>query len=156
MGEANSRGALWSAMATTGLEDGRVERFESTLRGELVRPEDAEYDDARVVWNGVIDRSPALVVRCAGVADVQRAVGFARETELPLSVRGGGHNVAGTAVCDDGLVVDCSAMTAVRVDPVARTAWVESGATWADVDHETQAFGLATPGASSPTPGSPG
>ncbi|WP_440989016.1 FAD-binding oxidoreductase [Haloarchaeobius baliensis] len=133
-------------MESTAPDDGPVEQFESTLRGELVRPGDAGYDDARAVWNGVIDRSPALIVRCAGVADVQRAVGFARETDLPLSVRGGGHNVAGTAVCDDGLVVDCSAMTAVRVDPDARTAWVESGATWADVDHETQAFGLATPG----------
>ena len=94
----------------------------------------------------MIDRRPALVVRCSGVADVVTAVRFARENGLPLSVRGGGHNVAGTAVRDEGLVVDCSGMRSVRVDPTARAAWVEAGATWADVDHETQAFGLATPG----------
>ncbi|WP_435348792.1 FAD-binding oxidoreductase [Haloarchaeobius sp. HRN-SO-5] len=133
-------------MARPVIDDAKVAQFESGLHGELLRPGDSTYDEARAVWNGMIDRRPALVARCRGVADVVSAVTFARENDLPLAVRGGGHNVAGTAVCDDGLVVDLSEMTAVRVDPVERTAWVQAGATWADVDHETQAFGLATPG----------
>jgi hypothetical protein len=94
----------------------------------------------------MIDKRPALIARCAGVADVISAVTFAREDDLLLAVRGGGHNVAGTAVCDHGLVIDLSEMNGVRVDPEARTAWVQAGATWADIDHETRAFGLATPG----------
>ena len=133
-------------MATKTIHDERIERFRSDLHGYVILPADADYDDARAVWNGMIDRYPALIVRCAGVADVIRSVNFARENDIHVSVRGGGHNVAGTAVCDDGLVIDCSAMTGVRVDPDERTAWVQAGATWADVDHETQAFGLATPG----------
>ena len=133
-------------MARRSLGEGRFKGLEAGFHGDLFRPGDPEYDDARTVWNGMIDRRPALVARCAGVADVASAVGFAREIDLPVTVRGGGHNVAGTAVCDDGLVIDCSGMTAVRVDPEARTAWVQAGATWADVDHETQQFGLATPG----------
>ena len=133
-------------MAHPAIDDERIDEFDARLHGDLIRPGDGEYDDARAVWNGMIDRRPALVARCRGVADVREAVTFARENDLPLAVRGGGHNVAGSAVCDDGLVVDCSEMTAVRVDPEARTARVEAGATWADVDHETQRFGLATPG----------
>ncbi|MFC6718372.1 FAD-binding oxidoreductase [Natrialbaceae archaeon GCM10025810] len=124
----------------------RIERFEAGFHGDLIRPGDPDYDDARAVWNGMIDRRPALIARCRGVADVVGAVNFARENELLVAIRGGGHNVAGTAVCDDGLVIDLSEMRSVRVDPGARTARVEAGATWADVDHETQAFGLATPG----------
>ena len=133
-------------MARPPIDDERVEAFEAELRGDLIRPDDPGYDDARAVWNGMIDRRPALIVRCAGVADVIDSVTFARESDLPLAVRGGGHNVAGTAVRDDGLVVDLSGMTAVRVDPGARTAWVQAGARWADLDRETQRFGLATPG----------
>jgi FAD/FMN-containing dehydrogenase len=133
-------------MAQQTIDDERTEGFVEGFHGRVVRPGDADYDDARAVWNGMIERRPALIARCAGVADVVDAVTFARENDLPLSVRGGGHNVAGTAVCDDGLVVDCSGMTAVRVDPEARTAWVQAGATWADLDRETQRFGLATPG----------
>jgi len=133
-------------MATETLDTARVEQFASDLRGTVIRPGDTEYDDARAVWNGVIDRYPAVIARCRGVADVRTALALANEADLPVSVRGGGHNVAGSAVCDDGLVVDCSEMTAVSVDPDARTVWVQAGATWADVDHETQAFGLATPG----------
>ena len=103
------------------------------LRGGLLEPGDEGYDAARVVWNGMIDRRPALIARCAGVADVIDCVGFARRHGLPLAVRGGGHNVAGYAVCEGGLVVDLSAMRAVRVDAAARLAWVRaarSGATW--------------------------
>ena len=144
-GEANALGHFGSAMAQT-LDTDRTGALREAVHGAVLTPDHPEYDDARAVWNGVIDRRPALVVRPAGVADVLRAVRFARESDLPVSVKGGGHNVSGSAVCDDGLVVDCSAMDAVRVDPEARTVWVGSGATWADVDHETQAFGLATPG----------
>ncbi|HEX6023819.1 MAG TPA: FAD-binding oxidoreductase [Solirubrobacter sp.] len=116
------------------------------LRGELVLPTDPGYDSARTIWNGAIDRRPACIARCAGVADVVAAVRFAREHDLEIAVRGGGHNVAGTAVCDDGIVIDLSAMRAVWVDPAGRTAWVQGGALWGDVDHETQAHGLATTG----------
>lgn len=97
----------------------------------------------------MIDRLPAVVARCSGVAAVIRAVAFARECDLPVTIRGGGHNVAGRAVCDGGPPIDLSRMRNVRVDPDARTAWVGGGATWADVDHETGAFGLATPGGAS-------
>ncbi|RQG93335.1 FAD-binding oxidoreductase [Natrarchaeobius chitinivorans] len=128
------------------IEDEQIEQFEATLHGDLVQPGDADYDDARAVWNGMIDKYPALIAQCRGTADVIRTVEFAHETDLPVAVRGGGHNVAGTAVCDDGLVIDLSKMRGVWVDPDAQRAWVQGGATWADVDHETQAFGLATPG----------
>jgi FAD/FMN-containing dehydrogenase len=128
------------------LDADRIGQFAAEFRGRVVRPDDPEYDDARAVWNGMIDKHPAVIAQCVGVADVSRAIAFARETDLPLAVRGGGHNVAGSAVCDDGLVVDLSELTAVRVDPGTQTVWVQAGATWADVDYETQAFGLATPG----------
>ena len=117
-----------------------------SLQGELLLPTDPGYDSARRIWNGAIDRRPAGIVRCAGVADVVAAVRFARERGLEVGVRGGGHNVAGTATCDDGIVIDLSAMRAVSVDPAARTARVQGGALWTDVDRETQAYGLATPG----------
>ncbi|MFC7156728.1 FAD-binding oxidoreductase [Halomarina halobia] len=123
--------------AVTALKDG--------FRGLVLRPDDPGYDEARAVWNGMIDRRPALVAQCAGVADVIDAVNFAREQDVLVAVKGAGHNIAGNAVCDDGLVIDLSPMHAVRVDPEARTARVEPGAILADVDHETQAFGLATP-----------
>ena len=123
-----------------------LETFRCAIKGELLQPADSGYDDARIVWNAVFDRRPRLIVRCAGVADVVEAVGFARRHSLLLSVRGGGHNVAGYAVCDDGLMIDLSAMKAVHVDPGARRAWVQGGALWRDVDWETTAFNLATPG----------
>ncbi|MFC7239035.1 FAD-binding oxidoreductase [Saliphagus sp. GCM10025317] len=126
--------------------DDQIEQFEGVFHGYLIRPVDPTYDDARAVWNGMIDKRPALISRCRGVADVISAVNFAREHDLAVAIRGGGHNVAGTAVCDDGLVIDLSEMRSVWVDPDERTAWVQAGATWADVDLETQAFGLATPG----------
>ncbi|WP_247002858.1 FAD-binding oxidoreductase [Halosolutus gelatinilyticus] len=133
------------AVTTTPADDGAIRGFEEGLHGELLRPEDPKYDDRRAVWNGMIDRSPALIVRAMGVSDAIAAVTFAREQDLLLAVRGGGHNIAGNAVCDDGLLLDLSAMRSVRVDPERQTARVEPGATLADVDHETQAFGLATP-----------
>jgi hypothetical protein len=116
------------------------------FRGRLIRAGDADYDSARAVWNGAIDRRPRLIARCVGTADVIAAVRFARERDLAIAIRGGGHNVAGTAVCDDGIVVDLSAMRGVRVDPGGRRAWVQGGALWGDVDHETQAHSLATTG----------
>jgi FAD/FMN-containing dehydrogenase len=122
------------------------DQLDESLRGELLLPTSPGYDTARGVWNGAIDRHPACIVRCAGVADVVAAVRFAREHDLEIAVRGGGHNVAGTAVCDDGVVIDLSAMRAVWVESAGRTAWVQGGALWGDLDHETQAHGLATTG----------
>ncbi len=116
------------------------------FRGGLIAPDHDGYDDVRAVWNGTVDRRPRLIARCSGTADVALAVRFARDHDLDIAVRGGGHNVAGTAVCDDGVVIDLSAMRAVWVDPASRTAWVQGGALWGDVDHETQAQGLATTG----------
>ena len=115
--------------------------------------EDPAYDDARHVWNGLIDRSPTLIIRPTGTADVVEAVNFAREHHLLLSVRGGGHNVAGNAVNDDGVVIDLSSMRGVFVEPARRTARVQGGATWGDVDRETQVHGLATTGGQVSTTG---
>jgi FAD/FMN-containing dehydrogenase len=120
--------------------------LQETLGGSLLLPDDAGYDAARGVWNGMINRRPAVIVRCQGVADVIAAVNFARTNGLVVAVRGGGHGVAGHAVCDGGMMIDLSLMRSVRVDPTARRSWVQGGATWADVDRETTAFGLATPG----------
>ena len=122
-----------------------VAGFRAALRGPVLQPGDPDYDAARMVWNAMIERRPALVARCAGTADVMAAVTFARRHGLPLAVRGGGHNIAGNALCDDGLVIDLSGMRGVHVDPEARLAWVDGGALLSDVDHETQAFGLAVP-----------
>jgi FAD/FMN-containing dehydrogenase len=116
------------------------------FRGDLITPDHQGYDAARAVWNGTVERRPRLIARCSGTADVVAAVRFARDGDLEIAVRGGGHNVAGTAVCDDGIVIDLSAMRSVSVDPVERTALVQGGALWGDVDHETQAHGLATTG----------
>jgi FAD/FMN-containing dehydrogenase len=130
----------------TVLDEATVQGFKTSVRGPLLRPGDAGYDEARTVWNGMIDRKPALIARCAGVADVIHAVNFARTYDLLVSVRGGGHNVTGTAVCDGGLMIDLSQMRSVRVDPSKRTVRAEGGTKWIDFDHETQAFGLATTG----------
>lgn len=130
---------------TATLDDAATQDFSSRLRGELIRPDDPDYDNARALYNGMIDKRPALIVRCLDVADVMSAVGFAREHELTLAVRGGGHSGAGLASCDGGLVVDLSRMKGIHVDPTARTVRVEGGCTWGDVDHATHAFGLATP-----------
>jgi FAD/FMN-containing dehydrogenase len=116
------------------------------LAGEVIAPDHPEYETARQVWNGMIDKRPAAIARCADADDVAAAVRFAAEYGLPFTVRGGGHNVAGTAVVDDGLVIDLSAMRAVLVDPSRRTVHVQGGATWADVDRVTAPLGLATPG----------
>src|SRR5215510_8277342 len=114
--------------------------------GDVIAPGHDGYDGARAVWNATVDRRPRLIARCRGTADVAAAVRFARDRDLEIAVRGGGHNVAGTAVCDGGIVIDLSAMRGVSVDPVERIAHVQGGALWGDVDHETQAHGLATTG----------
>ena len=122
-----------------------VERLKTHLRGALIQPGDSGYDEARRVYNAMIDRRPGFVARCTDVADVMAAVDFARENEILLAVRGGGHNGGGLGTCDDGLVVDLSPMRGVRVDPRERTVRVGGGCTWGDVDHATHPFGLATP-----------
>jgi FAD/FMN-containing dehydrogenase len=123
-----------------------TETFDAGLRGQLLRPGDDGYDDARTIYNAMIDNRPAFIARCAGVADVIQSVNFARECGLVLSVRGSGHNVSGNAICDGGLMIDLSPMKSVRVNPERRTACAEPGVTWGEFDHETQAFGLATTG----------
>lgn len=127
------------------LTKGQFNELKGLLRGELLEANDAGYDDARAVWNAMIDRRPALIVRCAGTADVRASLAYACDHQLRLAVRGGGHNIAGSALCDDGLVIDLSHMKSVQVDPERLRAWVEGGATLRDFDHEAQAYGLATP-----------
>ena len=126
------------------LADGQIQELRSKVRGQVIGRGDAEYDGARRVFNAMIDRRPAVMVRCAGAADVMACVRFARERELALSVRSGGHGVAGLAVCDDGLVIDLSKMKTMRIDPRRRMARCDPGLTLAEFDRETEAFGLAT------------
>jgi FAD/FMN-containing dehydrogenase len=133
------------AGADSTLDEVVVERFGSKLRGALLRSGDTEYEEARALWNGVIDRRPALIARCAAVEDVVEAVNFARENDLLLAVRGGGHNVAGTASAEGGLVLDLSDMKSIEVDPERRTVRAAAGATIGELDKETQKHGLATP-----------
>lgn len=128
------------------IDDPTLDPFVDRLRGQLLRPGKPGYDDARSLWNGMVDHRPALIVRCRGTADVVAALDLARAQGLAVSVKGGGHGVAGKAVVDDGLVIDLSPMDDVHVDPVARVARVGPGSTWGQVDRETQAFGLATTG----------
>jgi FAD/FMN-containing dehydrogenase len=130
----------------TTIAEGSIAELAESLRGQLIRPGDAEYDEARTIWNGAHDRHPALIVRCAGVADVIRAVEFARSEQLLVAVRGGSHSIPGFSTCDGGIVIDVSGMKGVRVDPRGRTATAQTGLTWSEFDHETQAFGLATTG----------
>jgi FAD/FMN-containing dehydrogenase len=129
------------------LGEATVQELREAVRGAILTASDEGYAEAIRVWNGAHDdRRPALVVRCTGATDVIAAVGFARSNDLPIAVRGGGHSVAGFSTCDDGIVIDLSSMSGVRVDPAARRATVGGGAVWADVDHETQSHGLATTG----------
>lgn len=128
------------------IDDAALTTFRAAFRGSLIHPGDVDYDDARRVWNGMIDKYPALIARCTSATDVVAAVQFARVTGLPLAVRGGGHNVAGSAVNDGGLVIDLSLMKAISVDPVARIARAQPGVNWGELDRATQQYGLATPG----------
>jgi FAD/FMN-containing dehydrogenase len=131
--------------STAVLDTAAVDNFRAGFTGQLFTPDSPDYDGARRIWNAMIDRRPGLIARCAGAADVALAVRLAREHDLLVSVRGAGHNIAGNAVCDGGLVIDLSAMRSIRVDPAARTARVGPGATLGDFDRAAQANGLATP-----------
>ena len=127
------------------IDSAALARFRATLRGDLIRPTDCDYDDARRVWNYMIDKRPALIARCDGEADVVRSVQFAREQHLAVAVRGGGQSVAGYSTCDDGLLIDLGAMKALRVDPARRTALAQPGLRLGEFDAQTQQYGLATP-----------
>ena len=131
--------------ATATLAPSSIESFRSIIRGEVLEPSSPSYDTTRIVWNGMIDRRPALIARCRSSADVEASVNFAREERLAIAIRSGGHNVAGHAVCDGGLMIDMSLMNGVRVAGLDRV-FVEGGATWADVDAATTPLGHATPG----------
>jgi FAD/FMN-containing dehydrogenase len=128
------------------IDESEIEQLRVSMLGRLLEPGEPDYEKARVVFNGMFDRRPALIARCRGVADVIDAVRFARRHDLLTAVRAGGHSVAGNSTCDDGLVIDVSQMSSVTVDRNRRIARVQGGATWGNVDRETQAFGLATPG----------
>ena len=128
------------------VQAGSIEDLRASVRGSVITPADAGYDEARRVWNASIDRRPAAIVRCRAAADVIAAVNFARANLLPLAVRGGAHNVAGRCTCDDGIVIDFSEMKGIRVDQAAKTVRAEPGLRWSEFDRETQAFGLATTG----------
>src|SRR3954470_9929743 len=134
------------SLATEAKEhDAALSALERSFRGEVIRPLDPSYEGHRKVWNGSIDRSPAVIARCAGVADVISAVRFARQTGLVVAVRSGGHSYPGLSVCDGGIVIDLGLMKGIRVDPEGRTARAQAGVLLGDLDRETQAFGLAVP-----------
>src|SRR5262245_40865685 len=132
--------------ARTDIRESDLQKLRTSFRGRLISADDPQYDEARRVWNGTIDRHPALIAQCSGAADVIAAVTFAAHRELLVAVRGGGHSLPGHSMCDGGLVIDLSAMRGVSVDARRRTVRAQGGALWGDVDHESQAFGLATPG----------
>jgi hypothetical protein len=135
-----------STTAEIRLDGTALRELETSFRGQLIRPGDGSYEEHRKIWNGSIDRRPALIARCAGVADVIAALGLAKRAGLQVAVRSGGHSFPGLSMCDGGIVIDLSQMRAIRVDPETRTARTQAGALWGDFDHETQAFGLATTG----------
>jgi hypothetical protein len=140
------RGTPLSTIATAvQLDESALSDLEQSFRGELIRPGHGGYDEHRRIWNGSIDRFPALIARCAGVADVIAAVRFARRADLPVAVRGGGHSFPGLSLCDGGVVIDLGLMKGIRVDPDARTARAQAGVLLGELDRETQAFGLAVP-----------
>jgi FAD/FMN-containing dehydrogenase len=127
------------------LNENAIVDFKANLRGRAIEPSDKDYDEARKVYNGMIHKKPRLIARCADVADVINSVNFARENDLLVAIRSGGHNAGGLGICDDGLVIDLSPIKYTRIDPVARTVTVGGGCTWGDVDHATHVFGMATP-----------
>ena len=134
------------ALALRNLAGPSIRVLKGRISGEVILPGEEAYDTARRVWNGMIDRYPALIIRCANPNDVAAAVDFARESGGPVAVRGGGHNVAGHGTCDDGIVIDLSSMKEVHVDPVARVVHAQAGVQWGELDRATQEYGLATPG----------
>ena len=138
--------AIGSRASTPALDAEALRKLESSIRGELIHPRHPSYDSARTVYNAMVDKRPAVIVRCRDSSDVVRALDFARTQNLLVAVRGGGHNVAGKSTCDDGLVIDLSPMQEMLVDPTVALARAEGGLTWGKFDRETQAFGLATTG----------
>ena len=128
-------------------------QFQASMRGKLIQPKDTEYDTARKVYNGMFDKHPAMIAKCADVADVVAAVNFARENDMLVAIKGGGHNAAGLGMCDEGLVIDLSPMKAVHVDVEKETALVQAGCTLGDVDNATHAFGMAVPSGIASTTG---
>jgi hypothetical protein len=137
---------LSNSGAETAVQASTLQAFQASLRGTLIRPGDASFEPARKTWNGMINKHPALIVRCSGVADVITAVRFARDHNLLVAVRGGGHSLPGFSVCDGGMVIDLSPMKGIRVNPDKRTAVAQAGLTWGDYDRETQVFGLGSTG----------
>ena len=131
--------------ATTALPADAIDQFQASLKGRLVQPHDPDFDEARAIYNAMIDKRPALIAQCSDVADVIAGVNFARDNNIDLAIRGGGHNGPGLGTVEGGLVLDLAPMNGIRVDPIARTVRVEGGCTWNEVDHATHAFGLATP-----------
>ena len=131
--------------AGTNVDDSRIEQLRTACRGDLIRPGDAGYDSARRIWNASIDKRPGLIARCSGLADVMSAVRFARDNELLVAIRGGGHNVGGRALCDGGLVIDLSGMKGIHVDPRSRRVRVQPGVTLGELDRETHVHGLVVP-----------
>ena len=142
-----------TAKTAARVDSGRISAFRATFTGRVLEPTDNGYDDARQIWNAMIVKRPALIAQCANTKDVQLAVAFAREHDLLLSIRGGGHNIAGSALCDGGLTIDLSSMKQITVDSQARTAIAQPGLTWAEFDRETQRQGLATTGGAVSTTG---
>jgi FAD/FMN-containing dehydrogenase len=142
-----------SSTETQALPDSAIDDLSARMRGALLRPGEPGFDEARVLWNAMIDRYPALIAQCAGVADVLDALALARDNDLTVAVRAGGHNVAGTALCDGGLVIDLTRMKGIRVDPATRRARDDGGVTWGELDREAQVFGLATTGGVIPATG---
>src|SRR5579862_4419714 len=127
------------------LPEEKITQLKQTLRGRLIQATDEDYPAACKVYNGMINKKPLLIAKCANVADVITSVNFSRENDLLTAIRSGGHNGGGLGICDDGLVIDLAQMKGINIDPDAKTAWVEAGCTLGDVDHATHAFGLATP-----------
>jgi FAD/FMN-containing dehydrogenase len=127
------------------LSEDSVRDLKAKLRGRIIEPTDSDYDEARKVYNAMIDKKPRLIARCVDVADVISCVNFARENEMLLAIRGGGHNAGGLGIANDALVIDLAPIKYVRVDPKAQTVNVGGGCTWGDVDHATHAFGMAVP-----------
>jgi FAD/FMN-containing dehydrogenase len=146
MGHALSVGDMATETTTLAAATIDLDRLRDCIRGPVIDPDDERYDAARAIWNGAIDRRPACIARCTGVADVVAAVRFAREHDLLVAVRSGGHGVGGHALCDGGLVIDLSPLKGIRVDPAARTARAEAGVLWGELDRESQLHGLATVG----------
>ena len=132
--------------ASATISEESVAEFSTRMRGQVIQPDDDAYEQARMVWNGNIDRRPALIAQCNGVGDVIDSVNFARENNLRLAIRGGAHSAAGYGTCDGGIVIDLSGMKGIQVDPEKRTARAQAGVQWGDLDKDTQAFGLATAG----------